>query len=98
MEGPTRKGASIDPPAHGHHGATRPPSSSAAEKDPVCGMNVDPAKAAARHEHAGRTYVFCCEGCRTKFAADPDRYLPTGAERSPGPGGGARGSSLLQMA
>ena len=43
--------------------------------DPVCGMAVDPATATARHEHAGVTYHFCCEGCRRKFAADPQRYL-----------------------
>ena len=44
-------------------------------KDPVCGMSVDPACAAARHEHAGHTYYFCCRGCQEKFAADPARYL-----------------------
>ncbi len=44
-------------------------------KDPVCGMSVDPATAAHRFEHDGTTYSFCCAGCRTKFAADPARYL-----------------------
>ena len=28
-----------------------------------------------RFEHDGTTYYFCCDGCRTKFAADPARYL-----------------------
>ncbi|MDH4109632.1 MAG: heavy metal translocating P-type ATPase [Gammaproteobacteria bacterium] len=27
------------------------------------------------HEHAGETYYFCCNGCRTKFAAGPEKYL-----------------------
>ncbi|QEH31816.1 Silver exporting P-type ATPase [Aquisphaera giovannonii] len=45
------------------------------ETDPVCGMTVDPARAAARAEHAGRSYFFCCEGCRKKFAADPATFL-----------------------
>ena len=45
------------------------------EVDPVCGMSVDPARAAARHEHAGRTYFFCATGCRDRFAADPAKYL-----------------------
>ncbi|MGI3901770.1 MAG: heavy metal translocating P-type ATPase [Janthinobacterium lividum] len=44
-------------------------------KDPVCGMTVDPAKTAHHAEHGGATYHFCCNGCRTKFEADPIRYL-----------------------
>ena len=45
------------------------------EKDPVCGMQVDPATARAKAEHAGRTYFFCCAGCATKFEAAPEKYL-----------------------
>ncbi|BBK41410.1 copper-translocating P-type ATPase [Allostella vacuolata] len=53
-------------------------------KDPVCGMTVDPATAKNRAEHAGRTYYFCCAGCRTKFLADPDKYLaPAPAKAEP---------------
>ena len=49
-------------------------------KDPVCGMSVDPATAEYRCDHDGTTYFFCAAGCRTKFAADPMRYLgPVGA-------------------
>jgi len=52
-------------------------------RDPVCGMNVDPATAQHRFEHAGQHYYFCCTGCREKFAADPRHYLaPT--EAAPG--------------
>src|ERR1700687_3780666 len=47
----------------------------ALERDPVCGMQVDPGKARARAEHGGRTYFFCCEGCAQKFRAAPDKYL-----------------------
>ncbi|MBV8837125.1 MAG: heavy metal translocating P-type ATPase [Alphaproteobacteria bacterium] len=43
--------------------------------DPVCGMTVDPHTAKHRHQHKGRTYYFCSAGCRTKFAADPAKYL-----------------------
>ena len=43
--------------------------------DPVCGMTVDPHNAKHRHDHLGRTYYFCSAGCRTKFIADPDKYL-----------------------
>ena len=42
--------------------------------DPVCGMSVDPAKAAASVEHEGRTYSFCSKGCAASFAADPHKY------------------------
>jgi Cu+-exporting ATPase len=43
--------------------------------DPVCGMTV-PADRPHRAEHAGRSYVFCCERCRGRFAADPGAFLP----------------------
>jgi Cu+-exporting ATPase len=54
------------------------------ERDPVCGMQVEPEKAPARVEHAGRPYFFCCQGCAQKFQADPAKYLtprpaPSGA-------------------
>ena len=42
--------------------------------DPVCQMVVDPATARSA-EVRGQTYYFCSEGCRTKFVADPDKYL-----------------------
>ncbi|MDX6384906.1 MAG: P-type Cu+ transporter [Blastocatellia bacterium] len=44
-------------------------------KDPVCGMTVDPAKAAGSFEHKGQTYYFCGKGCLEKFRADPERFL-----------------------
>ena len=43
--------------------------------DPVCGMKVNPARAKATHEHAGRMYYFCCPSCKEKFSADPAKYL-----------------------
>ena len=51
--------------------------------DPVCGMTVDPAKSPHRHDHAGTTYHFCSAGCRTKFAADPVKYLSPQPEPAP---------------
>ena len=44
-------------------------------KDPVCGMTVDPAKTPHHAEHTGATYHFCSSGCRTKFVADPAKYI-----------------------
>ena len=58
---------------HQHHSA--PAAAALTVKDPVCGMNVDPHQTPHRHELRGQTYYFCSAGCRTKFAADPDRYL-----------------------
>ena len=42
--------------------------------DPVCGMTVNPATAAASVEHEGRTYYFCGKGCAKSFSADPGKY------------------------
>ena len=41
------------------------------DRDPVCGMSVDPAKAAASVEYDRKLYHFCCKGCAEKFKADP---------------------------
>ena len=54
------------------HLPTKP--SETRERDPVCGMAVAVATARHRAEHAGRTYYFCCAGCRDRFLAAPERY------------------------
>ncbi|MBB3914756.1 heavy metal translocating P-type ATPase [Rhizobium fabae] len=46
----------------------------AVTRDPVCGMTVEPQAGKPSLDHAGRTYHFCSEGCRTKFAAAPQDY------------------------
>jgi Cu+-exporting ATPase len=43
--------------------------------DPVCGMQVNKAHAAAQLEYRGATYYFCVAECHGRFAADPERYL-----------------------
>ncbi|MGB6469483.1 MAG: heavy metal translocating P-type ATPase [Candidatus Acidiferrales bacterium] len=45
------------------------------ERDPVCGMAVDAARARATAEHDGETYYFCSLGCQAKFQAAPGKYL-----------------------
>src|SRR5215472_9370447 len=52
---------------------------SGVQRDPVCGMSVDPATAAYRAEHAGHSYYFCGARCRERFAAEPARYLTRAA-------------------
>ena len=48
---------------------------SALAKDPVCGMSVDPATAAAAREYNGTAYYFCNPGCAAKFEQNPTQYL-----------------------
>jgi YHS domain-containing protein len=43
--------------------------------DPVCGMEVDPAKAAAKIDYEGKTYHFCNAACLEAFVREPSRYL-----------------------
>lgn len=43
-------------------------------KDPVCGMEIDEQQAAASSQHAGRTYYFCSEHCKSVFEKEPDAY------------------------
>ncbi|MGE5260892.1 MAG: heavy metal-binding domain-containing protein, partial [Actinomycetota bacterium] len=55
--------------------------------DPVCGMTVDINAGKPSFEHEGHTYHFCSEGCRTKFANDPERFLDKTGEAEPLPQG-----------
>ncbi|MEE9262382.1 MAG: YHS domain-containing protein [Dehalococcoidia bacterium] len=57
------------------------------EKDPVCGMDVNPKKAAATFEYQSKTYYFCAPSCKADFSNDPEKYLK-------GPPGAAGGMSM----
>ncbi len=48
-------------------------------RDPVCGMDIDPAKAAATAEYGGATWHFCSARCHEKFQAEPARYATAAA-------------------
>jgi Cu+-exporting ATPase len=58
-------------------------------KDPVCGMTVDPQKAARKVEHGGKTYYFCSARCAERFERDPQKFLAdpgtAGMEHHPPP-------------
>src|SRR3954469_12602453 len=69
-----------------HHGAEHH-ADDAKVRDPVCGMSVNPAQSQHRFDHDGQTRHFCSAGCRTKFAADPDRYLNRSNEAGSVPDG-----------
>jgi P-type Cu+ transporter len=74
--------------SHDHAHAHAPPAESGTSAiDPVCGMTVDPHKTSHRHAYRDRTYYFCGNGCRTKFAADPETYLDKKAAVAEAPPG-----------
>src|SRR5215472_16111083 len=62
-----------DAHTHGHHVDAAP--ADGAIKDPVCRMTVDPHATPHQTTHAATNYFFCSSRCRTKFDADPARYL-----------------------
>jgi Cu+-exporting ATPase len=56
--------------------------------DPVCGMMIDPADAAATYDYKGQTYYFCMQDCADRFQAEPEKYLqPDGAATPEAPPG-----------
>jgi Cu+-exporting ATPase len=64
--------------------------------DPVCGMKVDPPKAAAELDYKGAKYYFCSKHCLQSFRADPEKYLDQshgGADRGHGSGAAAAPSA-----
>jgi YHS domain-containing protein len=44
-------------------------------KDPVCGMDVEPGKAAGESVHEGKTYYFCSQQCKREFDKNPKAVL-----------------------
>jgi YHS domain-containing protein len=44
-------------------------------KDLVCGMMIDPARAAGKSDYKGQTYYFCAPGCKVDFDKAPEKYL-----------------------
>jgi Cu+-exporting ATPase len=58
----------------GERAGNREEDSVATVKDLVCGMEIDPATAAAIGEYRGQTYYFCSQGCHDSFMAEPEKY------------------------
>ncbi len=44
-------------------------------KDPVCGMQVDPASARWTSVYEGTTYYFCNPGCKDAFDSGPSAFV-----------------------
>ena len=43
--------------------------------DPVCGMEISPARAVGKSQHKGKTYYFCSEQCKRDFDKNPEAVL-----------------------
>jgi Cu+-exporting ATPase len=80
LEASSCGGGGHDHSGHGHH--HHHADDNVSVRDPVCGMSVNPATSRHRFDHRGETFHFCSAGCRTKFAADPQKYLDTDLENS----------------
>ena len=63
------------------------------ERDPVCGMNVDPEKAKVKAEHGGKSYYFCSAGCAKRFEQAPRQFLSAA-----GPDAASRGIQIAAAA
>jgi P-type Cu+ transporter len=66
-------------PDHNH------PVSRGQDHDPVCGMEVDPSKAAESAAYQGNTFYFCSLGCVAKFRAAPENYAQSNPNSSHSP-------------
>ena len=59
--------------------ASAPPAAQPTEPattiDLVCGMTVTADRSGRPFEYEGKTYYFCCPGCRAAFEKDPTHYL-----------------------
>jgi len=62
----------VDVEVHEHEG--RKDEAMETVKDPVCGMEIDSATAAATEEYKGQTYYFCSESCHQRFVATPEQF------------------------
>lgn len=63
---------------HTHHEHDHVKAATAIEtkvKDPVCGMVIEPTKAAAKQVYQGETIHFCSLHCEKKFLMSPETYL-----------------------
>ena len=76
-----------------HHHVT---AQSGAVKDPVCGMDVDPATAEHVAEHEGVTHHFCSAHCKARFAADPQAFLGGSSDPAPAISGAASGAEEVE--
>ena len=66
--------AAADVSAETHDAVAAAPAAPAIAIDPICQMEVKVEGALHTHEWGGRTWYFCCDGCRRKFAENPEAW------------------------
>jgi xanthine dehydrogenase accessory factor len=44
-------------------------------RDPICGLTVDVGKAKYKSECDGKSFYFCCGGCKQTFDQQPEKYV-----------------------
>src|SRR5499433_36502 len=57
------------------HSGSSPTSNEFVMIDPICGMKVEPSKAAGNQVYDGQTYFFCSHHCLAKFKENPEKFL-----------------------
>ena len=68
------QGGNSEHAAHSQQQTALSSSDSPAERDPVCGMQVNKVASAPASEHFGRTFHFCSKQCRKLFDINPGKY------------------------
>ncbi|ARO13428.1 Cu2+-exporting ATPase [Ketogulonicigenium robustum] len=74
--------------SHTHSDGAHASAGAKTVKDPVCGMDVNPATAQHFSDYHGQRYYFCSSGCKAKFDAAPDSYM----KGAPAPVAAAKGT------
>lgn len=49
------------------------------QRDPVCGMDIEPQNAFAKRDHMGQIFYFCSQSCVDQFDKKPHHYVMTSA-------------------
>lgn len=52
--------------------------------DVVCGMKTELGNWDVKSEYQGKTYYFCCEGCKGAFEKSPEYHIQNFREEHPG--------------
>jgi Cu+-exporting ATPase len=68
------EGLGVAHPREGREAGTDQERDDETVTDLVCGMEIDPATAAASEQYRGIAYYFCAPGCRDTFMAQPEKY------------------------
>ena len=51
-------------------------------KDPVCGMDIDPADAAGKSTYKGEIIYFCSLPCKERFDVEPETFMASAEKKA----------------